>query len=34
MNEKSELVIHDKHGKIKDKNSFGNDPHPSGDNLY
>lgn len=28
INQKSELVIHGKDGKIKDKDSFGNDPHP------
>jgi len=26
MNKKSELIIHDKHGVIKDKDSFGKDP--------
>lgn len=28
MNQKSELIIHGKDGKIKDKDSFGNDPFP------
>lgn len=27
-NKKSELVIHNKDGKISDKDSYGNDPHP------
>ena len=30
-NKKSELVIHGKDGKIKDKDSFGNDPFPERD---
>ena len=34
MNQKSELVIHNKHGKIKDKDSFGNDPHPPKDKRH
>lgn len=27
-NQKSELVIHNKDGKIREKDSHGNDPHP------
>lgn len=27
-NQKSEVVIHDKNGKIRAKNSYGNDPFP------
>lgn len=30
-NQKSELIIHDKHGKIRDKDSYGNDPFPPRD---
>jgi len=33
MNQKSQLVIHDKHGEIKDKDSFGNHLHSSGDKI-
>jgi len=28
MNEKSELIIHGEDGKIRQKNSYGNDPFP------
>ena len=28
MNQKSEVLIHGKNGKIRDKNSYGNDPFP------
>lgn len=31
MNQKTELVIHNKNGKISDKDSFGNDPFPARD---
>jgi uncharacterized protein YdaT len=27
-NQKSELIVHGKDGKIREKNSYGNDPHP------
>ncbi len=27
-NQKSELIIHGKNGKIREKNSYGNDPFP------
>ena len=30
-NQKTELVIHNKDGKIRDKDSYGNDPHPPKD---
>ncbi len=32
--EKSELIIHNKDGKIKDKDSFGNDPFPARDKVH
>ena len=28
INQQSEVVIHRPNGKIRDKNSYGNDPHP------
>lgn len=28
INQKSEVVIHGTDGKIRDKNSYGNDPYP------
>jgi hypothetical protein len=28
INQKSEVVIHRPNGKIRDRNSYGNDPHP------
>lgn len=31
---KSELVIHDRHGKIRDKDSYGNDPNPPKDKKH
>ena len=31
INQKSELVIHDKDGKIRDKDSYGIDPYPPKD---
>lgn len=33
-NMKTELVIHGKDGKIKDKDSFGNDPAPPRDKKH
>jgi len=27
-NQKTELYVHGKDGKIREKNSYGNDPHP------
>lgn len=32
--EESEAVYHDRHGKIKDKDSFGNDPCPPKDTKH
>ncbi|MBS1517919.1 MAG: DUF2188 domain-containing protein [Bacteroidetes bacterium] len=32
-NQKTELVIHNRDGKICDKDSYGNDPHPPKDNV-
>lgn len=32
--QKSELVIHDKKGRIIDKDSYGNDPHPPHDKKH
>jgi len=32
--ENVELVIHDKHGKIQDSDSYGNDPNPSTDKKH
>ena len=31
---KSELVIHDKQGKFRDKDSYGNDPNPPKDTKH
>lgn len=33
-NDKVELVIHNKDGKISDKDSYGNDPHPPKDKKH
>jgi hypothetical protein len=33
-NRKSEVVIHSKDGKIRDKDSYGNDPNPPRDKKY
>jgi len=33
-NQKTEIVIHDRHGKIQDKDSFGNDPCPPKDKKH
>ena len=33
-NEKSELVIHKRDGKIRDKDSYGNDPFPPRDTKH
>jgi hypothetical protein len=32
--EKSELIIHNRDGKISDKDSFGNDPLPPKDRVH
>lgn len=34
MNNKSELVIHDVNNKIRDKDSYGNDPFPPRDKKH
>ena len=31
---KAELVIHDRENKIRDKDSYGNDPHPPKDKKH
>jgi hypothetical protein len=31
---KSEVVIHDRHGKIRDSDSYGNDPNPPRDTKH
>ncbi len=28
QNQNSELIIHNRHGQIREKNSYGNDPNP------
>lgn len=33
-NQKSEVVIHGTDGKIRDKDSYGNDPNPPKDNKH
>ena len=33
-NQKSEVVIHGKDGKIQDKDSYGNDPNPPKDTKH
>jgi hypothetical protein len=33
-NQGTELIIHDKHGVIRDKDSYGNDPCPPKDRKY
>ena len=34
INQQSELIIHGKDGKIRDKDSFGNDPCPPKDKKH
>jgi len=34
IHQKSEVVIHDRSGKIRDKDSYGNDPFPPKDKKY
>jgi len=34
INQKSELVIHGRNGKIRDKDSYGNDPCPPKDKKH
>lgn len=33
-NQQSEVVIHGKDGRIRDKDSYGNDPHPPKDKKH
>lgn len=33
-NEKSEVVIHDRHGRIRDSDSYGPDPNPPKDSRH
>lgn len=33
-NQQSELVVHGKDGRIQDKDSYGNDPHPPKDKKH
>jgi uncharacterized protein YdaT len=33
-NQQSEVVIHSRDGKIRDKDSYGNDPHPPTDKKH
>lgn len=33
-NQKSELIIHDKKNRIRDKDSYGNDPNPPKDKKH
>lgn len=34
INQKAEVVIHDREGKIRDSDSYGNDPYPPKDRKY
>lgn len=34
IRQQSELVIHDRHGRIRDKDSYGNDPCPPRDTKF
>ena len=34
INQQSEVVIHGTNGQIRDKDSYGNDPHPPKDKKY
>ncbi len=34
INQESEVVIHDRHGRIRDKDSYGNDPFPPRDRRH
>ena len=33
-NQRSEVVIHDRHGRIRDADSYGNDPFPPRDQRH
>lgn len=34
INNRAEVVIHDRHGKIRDKDSYGHDPDPPKDKKH
>ncbi|PIT88666.1 MAG: hypothetical protein COU29_02775 [Candidatus Magasanikbacteria bacterium CG10_big_fil_rev_8_21_14_0_10_36_32] len=34
INQRAEVVIHDRHGKIRDSDSYGNDPHNTKDTRF
>ena len=34
IRDRSEVVIHDRHGRIRDKDSYGNDPFPPRDTKH
>lgn len=34
INHRSEVVIHDRQGRIRDRDSYGNDPFPPRDNKH
>lgn len=34
INQRAEVVIHDRHGKIRDSDSYGNDPSSSKDTKF
>lgn len=34
INQQSELIIHGRNGYIRDKDSYGNDPHPPKDTKF
>ncbi len=33
-NQRSEVVIHDRQGRIRDRDSYGNDPNPPTDRVH
>lgn len=34
INQRSEVVIHGRNGRIQDKDSYGNDPYPPRDGIH
>ncbi len=34
IKDKAEVIIHDRHNKIRDKDSYGNDPNPPKDRKH
>jgi len=34
QNQRSDVVIHDRHGRIRDRDSYGNDPNPPRDTRH